>query len=302
MKIMVTGANGQVGQELIICGIRKGFEVLALDRAALDITDPPSVERELSQSGLSFVINAAAYTAVDQAELEPELAFSVNRDGPAYLAVACNKAGIPLIHISTDYVFDGEKEGPYRETDPVSPLTVYGKSKAAGEAEIRNLLREHIIVRTSWVYGLHGQNFVKTMLRLGRENESVRVVADQCGCPTSAADLAEAILLIITKLRRNGVNDWGTYHYCGKGVTNWHAFAEEIFRLARRHISLKVEKVDSISTAAYFTLAKRPVNSVLDCSLIERTFGIGPKPWSDSLARMISGFSQSQNRDCMPRL
>jgi dTDP-4-dehydrorhamnose reductase len=261
--------------------------VLALDRAALDITDQLSVEKELGRPGLSLVVNAAAYTAVDQAELEPEIAFSVNRDGPAYLAAACARTGIPLIHISSDYVFDGEKEGLYRETDPVSPLGVYGKSKAEGELEIRNLLQQHIIVRTSWVYGVHGHNFVNTMLRLGRENESVRIVADQCGCPTYAADLAEAILLIATKLRTNRVNEWGTFHYCGRGVTNWHAFAEEIFRLARHHIALKVERVDPITTAEYPTLAKRPANSALDCSLVVKTFEIYPKPWLDSLARMI---------------
>ena len=287
MKILVTGANGQVGQELIISGVQKGFEVLALDRTALDITDPSSVERELSQPDLSFVINAAAYTAVDQAELEPELAFSVNRDGAAHIASFCAKAEIPLIHISTDYVFNGVKDGPYVEKDPISPLGVYGHSKAEGESAIRKRLRQHIIVRTSWIYGLHGQNFVKTMLRLGRENESVRVVADQSGCPTYAADIAEAILLIATKLRRNGLNDWGTYHYCGKGVTTWHAFAEEIFSLAGRYISLKVQKVDPISTAEYPTPAKRPVNSVLDCSLIEQTFDIVPKPWPGSLAQML---------------
>ena len=287
MRILVTGANGQVGRELTNWGRQKGFEILARDRAALDITDPNSVEREVRQPGVSLVVNAAAYTAVDQAELEPELAFSVNRDGPANLASACAKAGIPLFHISTDYVFDGGKEGPYLETDPLSPLGVYGRSKAAGEVEIRNLLQEHIIVRTSWVYGVHGHNFVKTVLRLGRENESVRVVADQSGCPTYAADLAEAILLIAAKLRDLGEIEWGTYHYCGKGITDWHGFAVEILRLARQYTSLKVERVEPISAAEYPTPAKRPANSVLDCSLLEKTFDIRPKPWLESLARMI---------------
>ena len=167
MKILVTGANGQLGWELSRGGTRKGFDILALDRATLDITDQSAVNREVSGSGASVVVNAAAYTAVDQAESEPELAYAVNRDGPAYLASACAEAGVPLFHISTDYVFDGRKKSPYVETDAVSPLGVYGKSKAEGEVEVRSLLRQHIIVRTSWVYGVHGNNFVKTMLRLG---------------------------------------------------------------------------------------------------------------------------------------
>jgi len=287
MRILVTGANGQVGRELTSCGRQKGFEILARDRAALDITDPSSVEKEVRQPGVSLVVNAAAYTAVDQAELEPEFAFSVNRDGPALLASACAKARIPLIHISTDYVFGGAKKNPYLETDPVSPLGVYGKSKAEGDAEIRNLLREHIIVRTSWVYGVHGDNFVKTMLRLARENESVRVVADQFGCPTYAADLAEAILLIAAKLREFGESDWGTYHYCGKGVTSWHGFAEAIFVVARQYTNLVIKVVEPMATTEYPTLAKRPANSVLDCSLIENHLGIAPKPWNESLSKML---------------
>lgn len=287
MKILVTGANGQVGRELTSCGTKTGFEILARHRAAFDITDPSSVEKEVSQPGVFLVVNAAAYTAVDQAELETELAFSVNRDGPAYLASACAEVGIPLIHISTDFVFDGEKKGPYRETDQVSPLNVYGKSKAAGEIAVRERLQEHIILRTAWVYGVHGNNFVKTMLRLGRESETVRVVADQYGCPTHTADLAEAILTIAARLLEVRQIDWGTYHYCGRGVTNWHGLAEAIFNLARKYIQLKVKQIEPITTAEYPTPAKRPANSVMDCSLFKRSFGIAPKPWSESLARMV---------------
>ena len=239
MKILVIGANGQLGQELISCRVRKSFGILARDRAALDITDPRSVKAEVSQTDVSLVVNAAAYTAVDKAESEPDLAFTVNRDGPANLASACAEAGIPLIHISTDYVFDGSKESPYLETDPVCPLSVYGKSKAAGDEEVRKLLREHVILRTSWLYGVHGHNFVETMLRSARDNEPLRVVADQFGCPTYSADLAEAIFMIAEKFTRDRQIAWGTYHYCGKGVTTWHGFAEEIFALTLRHTSLK---------------------------------------------------------------
>jgi dTDP-4-dehydrorhamnose reductase len=289
MRVLVTGANGQVGRELSSLGLQKGFRILALDRAALDITDPSLVSKEVSKADVSLVVNAAAYTAVDRAESEPELAFAVNRDGPSYLAAACAEARIPLIHISTDYVFDGCKKGPYIEADPVSPLGVYGKSKAAGEEEVRGRLQEHIILRSAWIYGVHGDNFVKTMLRLGRENESVRVVADQYGCPTYATDIAETILEIAALLLDNRQIAWGTYHYCGQGVTSWYGFAEAIFELAAQHTPLMVKRIEPISTAEYPTRAKRPANSVLDCSLLEKEFGICSLPWSESLARMIKG-------------
>jgi dTDP-4-dehydrorhamnose reductase len=287
MRILLTGANGQVGWELSNRGGKSGFEILALDRSDLDITDPVSVSKEVNRAGVSLVVNAAGYTAVDQAESEPKLAFAANRDGPAYLASACSKAGIPLVHISTDYVFDGQKQGPHLVTDPVSPLSVYGKSKAEGEAEVREHLKEHFILRTGWVYGIHGHNFVKTMLRLGREREVVQVVDDQYGCPTYASDLAETILRIAAQFLSDGQVQWGTYHYCGKGVTTWHGFAEEIFRLAREYESLEVNRVEPISTAEYPTPAQRPVNSTLDCFLLEKTFGIHPQPWAESLARML---------------
>ncbi len=287
MKILVTGANGQLGRELIHCGPKKDFEILARDRAALDITDPSAVTREVSQSDVSLVVNAAAYTGVDRAESEPELAYGVNRHGPANLASVCAKAGIPLFHISTDYVFDGRKKDSYLETDQISPLGVYGKSKAAGEVEIRNRLREHIIIRTSWLYGVHGHNFVNTMLRLGRQNESVRVVADQFGCPTYAADLAESISAIAAQFLKFRQIAWGTYHYCGKGVTSWHGFAEAIFKLAGQYTSLRVKRVEPISTAEYSTPAQRPAHSVLDCSMLAKEFGIRPQPWPERLARML---------------
>ena len=185
------------------------------------------------------------------------------------------------------YVFDGKKEGPYLETEPVSPLGVYGKSKVGGEIEVRKRLQEHIILRTAWLYGVHGQNFVKTMLRLGAEKEILRVVNDQYGCPTYAADLAEAILTIANHLREGNLMAWGTYHYCGNGETTWHRLAEKIFHLARCYYDLKVKRVVPIKTEEYPTPSKRPTNSVLDCSLITRSFGIRPKSWRDSLGRML---------------
>jgi dTDP-4-dehydrorhamnose reductase len=295
MRILLTGANGQVGWELSNRGGQQGFEVLALDRADLDITDPVSVSKEVNRSAVSLVVNAAGYTAVDEAESEPELAFAANRDGPSYLASACGEAGIPLVHISTDYVFDGQKQGAYLVTDPVSPLSVYGKSKAAGEVEVREHLKEHLILRTGWLYGVHGDNFVKTMMRLGREREVIQVVDDQYGCPTYAADLAETILRIATQFLGSGQVHWGTYHYCGTGVTTWHGFAEEIFRLASGYESLKVKRVEPISTSEYPTPAKRPTSSILDCSVLENTFNIHPQPWAESLAHMLEVLFSIEN-------
>jgi dTDP-4-dehydrorhamnose reductase len=287
MKVLVTGAHGQVGWELSRSGVRKGFEILALDRTTLDITDQSAINRKVRGSGVSVLVNGAAYTAVDQAESEPELAFAVNRDGPAYLASACAEAGIPLIHISTDYVFDGYKKGGYVETDKIAALGIYGESKAAGEEEVRTRLPNHIIIRTSWLYGVHGNNFVKTMLRLGRERDVIQVVDDQYGCPTWAADLGDMIMGIAAQIREKREITWGTYHYCGRGVTSWHGLAQEIFSLANQYTSLKVKKVQAIRTADYPTPAKRPSNSVLDCSLVERVFKVYPRPWRESLAQMI---------------
>jgi len=293
MKILLTGAHGQLGWELARRGRDRGIAVQATDVDVFDITDARAVEEQVCGQGLALVINCAAYTAVDRAESEPELALAVNRDGPAHLAAACGKARIPLVHISTDYVFDGSKEGPYRETDPVSPLGVYGRTKAEGEREVWSCLRKHIILRTAWLYGIHGQNFVKTVLRLGQERRVLRVVNDQQGCPTNAADLAEVILAIAGRCDRN---PWGTYHYSGKGVTTWHGFAEAIFTEARKYTSLPVERVEPIPSAEYPTPAKRPANSVLDCSLFTSTFGIEPRPWRESLAEVIHGlFSQGQD-------
>jgi dTDP-4-dehydrorhamnose reductase len=287
MVILVIGSNGQLGWELVRKAGAKGFDAVGLDLPAFDVTDASEVRKIVRQKSGSLIINAAAYTAVDRAESEQELVFAVNRDGPAYLASACAESGVPIIHISTDYVFDGSKREPYLETDPIAPLGVYGKSKAEGEAEVKGHSPQHIIVRTAWLYGCHGHNFVKTMLRLGRQRETISVVADQYGCPTYAADLADAILMIARRLAEGSDMAWGTYHYCGKGATTWHGFAEKIFDLARDYDSLLVHKVVPITTAEYPTPAKRPVNSVLDCSLINEVFGISPQPWERSLDTML---------------
>jgi dTDP-4-dehydrorhamnose reductase len=294
MKILVTGSKGQLGHELLIQGNDFGYEILPANLPDLDITDKTQVKHRLEKFQPSLVVNAAAYTNVDKAETEQNLAFAVNRDGPANLAEACAKFEIPLIHISTDFIFDGKKSSPYIESDPVSPLSIYGKSKQEGENEVRSRLKKHVILRTAWLYGVHGQNFVKTMLRLGREKQVISVVADQFGSPTSAADLAAAILNIISRIKYNPDITWGTYHYCGQGITTWHGFTEEILSLARQYISIKTKDVKPISTAEYPTKATRPCFSALDCGLIKKNFGINIKPWQDSLKTAIRRLCQKE--------
>ena len=285
--ISIIGGNGQLGWELVRQAEVRGLKILALDYPEIDISDLASIDAWFDSNKIDLIINAAAYTAVDRAESEPEAAFAVNREGPAHLADWCRKRGIPLIHVSTDYVFDGTKPGAYIEEDPVAPLGVYGDSKAAGEAGVRARLAKHIIVRTAWLCGVHGHNFVKTMLKLGRERETLRVVSDQYGCPTFAADLAEAILEVVRQVENNESTNWGTYHYCGAGKTTWHGFAEAIFEIAGQYEKFALKNLLPISTAEYPTPVKRPANSVLDCTKIERHFGIRPRPWQESLAEMI---------------
>ena len=287
MKMLIYGAGGQLGFELMRQGRVLGLDIHGIDFPQTDITDKVRITNDFAEFNPELVVNAAAYTNVDGAESEPELAWAINRDGPAHLARRCAENKVPFIHISTDYVFDGTQKFPYRETDPVSPLGVYGRSKAEGEAVVRALSDEHIILRTAWLYGAHGQNFVKAILKLAAEKEVIRVVADQYGSPTSASDLAETIIAIADRLRRPSPADWGTYHYCGKGVTNWHAFAESIVALSRPQGKIKAIRVEPITSAEYPTKARRPAYSALDCHLIGRQFGISPKPWQDSLNRII---------------
>lgn len=287
MKLLIIGAKGQLGWELGKRGDRQGFDADSVDLPDFNITDQAQVVKQIEKSKPNMVINASAYTAVDRAESESELAFAVNERGPSYLADACGAHGIPMVHVSTDYVFSGAKEAPYLENDPVSPMGVYGQSKAAGEEAVRNRLKSHIIIRTAWLYGINGQNFVKTMLRLGKERKTIRVVADQYGCPTYAADLADAILAIAGQVGNGLKGNWGTYHYCGRGSTTWHGFAEAIFEMAKPLISMKIQNVEPISTDAYPTSAKRPVNSVLDCSRIQIEFGVRNRPWKESLWKML---------------
>ena len=285
--IAIIGSNGQLGWELVRRAKHRGYEALAVDFPEIDIVKPASIKDKLSPKNTSLVINAAAYTAVDRAESEADQANAVNRDGAANLAEFCKQAALPLVHISTDYVFDGSKAGPYCEDDPVAPPGVYGQSKEAGETEVRRRLQEHLIIRTAWLYGVHGHNFVKTMLRLGKERNTIKVVADQTGCPTYAADLADAILLMTDRILSQRNIPWGTYHYCGNGSTTWYGFAEAIFKIVETYEKFAVKEVNPISTDEYPTPVRRPSNSVMDCSKIVNNFGVCPRPWEKSLADMI---------------
>jgi len=287
MKVLITGANGQLGRELVRLSRTVDFEVHHLNRQQLDITDENDIQQVFARISPSLVINAAAYTHVDRAEDEPDLTYAVNTDGPTYLARYCAANRLALIHISTDYVFDGTKGRPYQESDPIAPLGVYGQSKAQGEAAVRSFLPNHIIVRTSWLYGVYRQNFVKTILKLAAEKTALRVVADQLGSPTSAASLAKTVLIIAQKIGAHKKFEWGTYHYCGAGITSWHGLAEKIIELAAPYTALKTRQVEAITTAEWPTPTQRPPYSVLDCTRLKNEFGIHPEQWQHSLKNTI---------------
>jgi dTDP-4-dehydrorhamnose reductase len=285
--ILVAGANGQLGRALMQRGADLKLPVTGMDLPQLDITDPDRLAKDFARTKPAVVVNAAAYTDVDGAETDSDSAFRVNADGPANLANCCGAAGAQLIHISTDYVFDGHRSAPRKESDPIAPLGVYGRSKAEGERRVREALDAHVILRTAWLYGIHGRNFVKTMLRLAGGSKPVRVVADQFGSPTCAEDLAAAIFEIIRQEKNEEHRHWGTYHYCNRGVVSWHGFAEEIFRLYGQLTGKTPAELQAIPTAEYPTAARRPAYSALDCSRIEQSFGIHPPPWQESLEKTI---------------
>ena len=287
MKALLAGAGGQIGWEIGRRAAGRGISLDGFPRNDLDITRPDSIDHALERSRPDLVINAAAYTKVDLAESEPDAADRVNRAGPGLLAERCAAAGIPLIHISTDYVFDGSKRTPYLESDPISPLGVYGRSKAEGEAEVRRKLSRHLIIRTAWVYGFHGSNFVKTMLRLGRERARIRVVHDQLGCPTAASDMAEAIWTLARRIESGEEIPWGTYHYCGDGIISWHRFAVEIFRVAQRFGYPFSPEIEPIPSSEYPTPVRRPSYSALDTTRISDKFGIYARPWRESLTEVV---------------
>jgi dTDP-4-dehydrorhamnose reductase len=285
-QILVTGGTGQLAASLATLG---GERVILVGRPEFDFDRPETIEASFRAAAPRLVVNAAAYTAVDAAEADSDAAFRANRDGPEALAKLCAVAGIPLIHVSTDYVYDGEKPSPYVETDAVGPRSVYGASKLAGETAVLASGAQAIILRTAWVYAATGRNFVRTMLNLGQTRDSLRVVADQHGCPTAAADLAAAILVIARKIETDAWDDArsGVFHAAGTGETTWHGLATAVFEQASRHGSKTPSSVAAITTAEFPTPARRPANSRLDCTRLEQVFGVRLPDWHNSLARTV---------------
>ncbi|TBV79889.1 MAG: dTDP-4-dehydrorhamnose reductase [Desulfobulbaceae bacterium] len=294
MRVLVTGAKGQVGAEIVRQGRNLGLDMMATGRAALDITRQDAVNRFIQAQQPDIVINAAAYTAVDRAESEPEPAYAVNRDGAACLARACAANNIPLLHLSTDYIFDGRQQGAYSETDPPNPQGIYGKSKLAGDRAIESILEQHLILRVSWVFGVDGNNFVKTMLRLGKERDVLKVVADQHGGPTWAGAIAETLLGLVKRRGDGEAISWGTYHYSGQPVTTWQAFAKAIFEQADKLGMIdRQPRVEPITTAEYPTPAQRPLNSVFDCHKITQVLGISQPDWRTGLDKVLKKWRKS---------
>ncbi|WP_434931425.1 dTDP-4-dehydrorhamnose reductase [Shewanella sp. HL-SH5] len=287
MKILIAGKNGQVGSCLVdLLEAQTELTFLALEREELDITDPVQVNKIVTEFQPDIIINAAAYTAVDKAEQECELANAINNDGPKNLAHAANRINATIIHISTDYVFDGDSAESYTESDVTAPQGEYGRSKLAGEHAVAHACPKHIILRTAWVFGEHGNNFVKTMLRLAKTRESLSVVADQFGGPTYAGDIANAILAISKQISRES-NAYGVYHFSGFPHVSWHTFAEKIFEIAMdKDVILQPIKVKPITTLDYPTPAKRPANSRLNCDKIQNAFGIKQSDWQVALVRI----------------
>ena len=282
-NVLVIGGIGQIGHELARARWPAGLATQFVERDRLDLSHPAAVKSAVIAMRPRLVINAGAYTAVDQAETERDTAFAINRDGPAALAEACREIGAALIHFSTDYVFDGAKPGAYTEADPVCPLSVYGASKAAGDAAIADRLDRHVILRTSWVYSAVGHNFVKTMLRLGSERDELRIVDDQHGAPTAAAELARAAIHIAAALDAGKDDGFGVFNFTGAGETTWCGFAREIFAQAAERGAKVPLRVRAIATEDYPLPAARPRNSRLDCARIARVYGLVAKPWQDAL-------------------
>jgi len=281
MKVLVFGAGGQVGTALLQAPWPPGTKITGLTHEQADIGNAASIAAAFDSGAWDVVINAAGHTAVDQAESEPDKALRINGEGPGLLAAECAKHGAALIHISSDYVFDGTKKTPYFETDTTAPLGVYGASKLAGERAVAERLERHIILRTSWVFSATGANFVKTMMRLAASGRDIRVVQDQIGGPTPAADIAAAIARILLHIKA-GLVAWGIYHYCGAPPVSWYKFACSIFEIYAAMTGQQVP-VTPIGTADYPTPARRPANSRLDCGKIRSAFGIEQQPWQAGL-------------------
>lgn len=286
MDILLTGGTGQVGIELLRKPWPLGVRLHAPSRAELDLADPASVTRIMASRRWDAVISSGAYTAVDRAESEVASAWAANALAPAILARAAAETGTPIVHISTDYVFAGDKPTPYLEDDPIGPIGVYGASKEGGEQAIRTANPRHVILRTAWVVSPHRSNFLRTMLRLGAEREELRVVADQIGCPTFAADLATAIRTIVLRLAAEPEAPIGTFHYVNEGEASWAEFASAIMEAVAARGG-GAARVTPITTAEYPTPARRPANSRLATDRLRELYGIAPPPWRQSLDKAL---------------
>ena len=284
--ILITGGSGQLASALVDAAGDRALTCVG--RPSFDFDLPQEMMALVRGIAPALIVNAAAYTAVDRAESDADAARRANRDGPAALAEYCARMGIPLIHVSTDYVFDGLKGAPYLESDATNPTTVYGATKLAGEQAVLEIAPQAVVLRTSWVYAPLGKNFVLTMLKLAEQRDVLRVVADQIGCPTAAADLAQAILAIADRIDAAGWNDdfRGVFHAAGTGSVTWHGFACAAFENAARH-GRRPPRVDAITTSGYPTPARRPPDSRLDCGKLGRVFGLRLSPWQNSLARTV---------------
>ena len=281
MRLLVTGRNGQVATSLAErAATHPGIEVLALGRPELDLESPATVEAAIAAARPDLVVNAAAYTAVDKAESDSGRAFAANRDGAAAAARAAARLGVPVIHLSTDYVYPGDKPSPYVESDATGPSSVYGQSKLEGEQAVMAAHPQALIFRTSWVYSPFGANFVKTMLRIGKDRDVVRVVADQHGNPTSAIDIADAILRLAPGLGSTPAG--GIYHLCGSGSTTWCGLAQAIFAESGK-LGGPAPRVEAITTAEYPTPARRPASSRMDTAAFTARFGFALRPWPDAV-------------------
>ena len=291
-RVLVIGREGQLARELARARWPEGWAVTFAGRPELDLRFPDKAAAAVAAAAPDLVVNAAAYTNVEQAESEPDVARLINATSPGAIAAACAKTGAALVSISTDYVFDGTKTGAYAEDDPVNPIGAYGRSKAEGEALVRSALPKNLIFRTSWLFSPFGTNFVKTMMRLGSERRELRIVADQRGCPTGASDLARTVIAVGSAVV-SGKTSFGTYHVANTGATTWYDLTVAIFEtLAAR--GERVPEIVPIKTAEYLAKAARPANSVLDCARLRSTFGVTFRPWQEALGECVNELAKQK--------
>lgn len=286
-RILVTGGTGQVGLELAALKWPAGYELFLPSRDELDLNSSENIAVYVANGNFSCIINCAAWTAVDNAEGHVSQCFLGNAQGPAWLAEAARGAGAPVVHVSTDYVFDGALDRPYRETDPVGPVSTYGASKLAGEYAVRHANPRSVVLRTAWVLSPHRTNFLKTMLRLGAERAELGIVADQIGCPTSAKDIAHAIARITSRLLDDPNSPTGVYHFVNAGEASWFELARTIFQMAQPYGHAQ-PRLNRIGTSDFPTRARRPANSRLDTNKITKDFGIAPRPWTEAIEEIVS--------------